>query len=153
MREEDILKYKTLLIVEDSDDDYEYMMQAIEESEFQNPIHRCINGKEAISYLQREKEMILQRGLGPGIIMLDLNMDGLHGKKVLSFIKSDEVLMEIPVVIMSTSSDKSDIHECYQFGANTYIQKPYHLDQFLDVFKRLLQYWFQFAKLPRSEVQ
>jgi len=59
----------------------------------------------------------------PGLILLDLNMPGLDGRKTLEIIKRSPNLKNIPVVILTTSNDERDISACYEFGANTYVQK------------------------------
>ncbi|MCL4171087.1 UNVERIFIED_CONTAM: hypothetical protein GTU68_015437 [Idotea baltica] len=77
-------------------------------------------------------------------------MPGIDGRKVLSKIKTDPNLKDIPVVILTTSSDEHDIDECYKLGANTYIKKPVDLENFMQAIKRLKEYWFEIAILPKA---
>jgi two-component system, response regulator len=136
---------QTILIVEDSEDDFEATMRAFKRTNLKNPIRRAASGMEALSIL-REGE-----GGRPGLVLLDLNMPGLDGRRILAIIKSDPVLRKIPVVVLTTSSDERDIEECYVLGANTYIQKPVDLDGLFAAIQRLKEYWFEIALLPRED--
>lgn len=138
---------QTILIVEDSDDDYETTEIALRESHLSNPIMRCESGEDALEYLaQFSTDSAASR---PGIILLDLNMPGIGGRRVLETIKADSNLRDIPVIILTTSTDDRDIKDCYHMGANTYISKPVDLTSFMDAIKRLKEYWFEIAILPR----
>ena len=138
-----------IMIVEDSDDDYETTELALKESNLANPLVRCEDGQQALDYLYAEGEYAQQSPPKPGIILLDLNMPGIDGRKVLNKIKQDAQLKEIPVVVLTTSADERDIDDCYKIGANTYIQKPVNLDGFIQAIKRLKEYWFEIAILPK----
>jgi two-component system response regulator len=87
----------------------------------------------------------------PGIILLDLNMPGLDGRKTLEIIKRTQQLRSIPVVILTTSNDERDVQACYDLGANTYIQKPVDFDGLISAIKRLKEYWFEIALLPKDD--
>ena len=138
---------QTILIVEDSDDDYETTEIALRESRLSNPIMRCETGEDTLEYLaQFSTDSAESR---PGIILLDLNMPGIGGRRVLETIKADSNLRDIPVIILTTSTDDRDIKDCYHMGANTYISKPVDLTSFMDAIKRLKEYWFEIAILPR----
>ncbi len=141
---------QTILIVEDSDDDYETTQMALKESNLANPLARCEDGQEALDYLYHDGSYASVKPPRPGIILLDLNMPGLDGRKVLEKIKLDDTLKEIPVVVLTTSSDERDIDACYKIGANTYIQKPVDLENFMAAIKRLKEYWFEIAILPKT---
>jgi two-component system response regulator len=135
---------QTILIVEDSDDDFEATMRAFKKANLRNPIARASTGLEAIDYL---KETVPR----PGLILLDLNMPGLDGRKLLEIIKSNPSYKKIPVVILTTSDDERDVEGCYELGANTYIQKPVDLDGLFAAIMRLKEYWFEIALLPLEE--
>jgi len=147
-----IVESQTILIVEDSDDDYEYTEEALRESNLKNPLFRVENGQEALDYLYQTGEFNAQNAPRPGIILLDLNMPGIDGREVLKRLKSDADLKEIPTVVLTTSADEKDIEACYKDGANTYIQKPVNLDGFFAAIKRLREYWFEIAILPKPKI-
>ncbi|MDO3388536.1 response regulator [Gilvimarinus sp. SDUM040013] len=140
------------MVVEDSDDDYDIMMEAFSiYNNVKNPVVRFEDGKEALRYLNDLSEAKEQsKDHFPGIILLDLNLPGIDGREVLRQVKSNERLRKIPVVILTTSQDERDIEDCYAIGANTYIQKPVDLDKFFEAIKQLNEYWFEIAILPKE---
>lgn len=143
---------QVILIVEDSDDDYEYTEQAFRESRLKNPIRRCEDGQQALDYLYQKGNYNRDNAPRPGIVLLDLNMPGIDGREVLRRVKSDDHLTDIPVVVLTTSLDSQDIDASYKEGANTYIQKPVDMDSLFSAIKRLKEYWFEIAILPKTGV-
>lgn len=143
---------QTILIVDDSDDDYDATVRALQKGKnLRNPIHRCEDGQDALNYLfGRGRYASSEARPRPGIILLDLNMPGIDGRRVLAEIKNNQELKSIPVVVMTNSDDERDIEDCYEIGANTYIQKPLNWTGFFDAMQRLRQYWFEIAILPRA---
>ena len=133
-----------ILLVDDNDDDVEASMRAFRRTNLRNPIVRAATGGEALAMLRDGK-------VSPGLILLDLNMPGLDGRRVLAILKGDSELRRIPVVVLTTSSDERDVEECYRLGANTYIQKPVDLDGLFAAIQRLKDYWFEIALLPREQ--
>lgn len=147
-------KPQPILLVEDSEDDFESTIRAFKKANLYNPVHWCKSGREALDFLQHEgeyKDGVAQaRAERPGLILLDLNMPGLDGRKTLQLIKENVQLKRIPVVILTTSSDERDVEACYQMGANTYVQKPVSFEGLIDAIKRLKEYWFEIALLPKD---
>jgi two-component system, response regulator len=150
---EKITKSQLVLIVEDNEDDYEATLRALKNVQLQNPLYRCKTGHEALDFLKRQgnyKDVNVAMFDRPGLILLDLNMPGIDGRKTLQLIKEDESLRGIPVVILTTSGSEYDITSCYQTGANTYIQKPVSFDGLMDAMRQLKDYWFKIARLPAN---
>jgi len=137
---------QSILIVEDSEDDYEATIRAFKKTNLHNPVHWCKSGQEALDFLKAAGENSM-----PGLILLDLNMPGMDGRKTLELIKQDVKLKWIPVIVLTTSGDERDIDACYQIGANTYVQKPVNFDGLIEAIKRLKEYWFEIALLPKEE--
>jgi two-component system response regulator len=133
-----------ILIVEDSEDDFEATKRAFSKTNLRNPIQHVLSGEEALEFLKEEANP------KPGIILLDLNMPGLDGRKTLEIIKQQKFLKKIPVVILTTSNDERDVKACYELGANTYIQKPVNFDSLIAAIKQLKEYWFEIALLPKE---
>jgi len=133
-----------ILIVEDSPDDFEATKRAFANANLRNAIKHAVSGEDALDYLQSHS------GATPGIILLDLNMPGLDGRKTLEVIKRSRDLRKIPVVILTTSNDERDVAACYELGANTYIQKPVDFDGLISAIKQLKEYWFEIALLPKD---
>jgi CheY-like chemotaxis protein len=131
-----------ILLVEDSPEDFEATERALRKAGLKNPIYRCADGEEALDFLHRRGSYAdAADAPRPGIVLLDLNLPGTDGREVLSEIKTDPALKQIPVVVLTTSSDQRDIDVCYRSGANSYIQKP----------ERLHGYWLEVVILPMGE--
>jgi len=144
------LPYQTILLVEDSDEDFEITVRSLKKAGLTNPVSRCSDGEEALDYLfSREAYADPDSSPRPGIILLDLNLPGTDGREVLSEMKQDEELRVIPVIVLTTSSDERDIQACYSHGANSYIQKPVDFEGFMRAMSRLKDYWFEVVVLPK----
>ena len=142
---------QTILIVEDSDDDYMATVRAFKKANMINPVQRCTNGDQAIDYLlQRGEFSEPDKAPRPNIILLDLNLPGTDGKEVLRIIKTDPNLQKIPVIVLTTSNAEQDIEQCYAAGANSYVQKPVDLVGFIQSVARLTDYWFNVSILPKN---
>lgn len=139
-----------ILLVEDSEDDYEATTRAFKRANLHNPIVWCKSGQEALDFLRHEGAYEGKNDERPGLIMLDLNMPGMDGRKTLQLIKEDAELKCTPVIILTTSADERDIDSCYHMGANTYVQKPVSFDGLIEAIKRLKEYWFEIALLPKE---
>ena len=138
-----------ILLVEDSDTDYETTIRAFKKAKMANPIKRCEDGQEALDYLfQKNQYANPEESPRPELILLDLNLPGIDGREVLQEVKMDLSLRTIPIIVLTTSSDPVDIQKCYQAGANTFIHKPVNLPGFFEAIQRLKDYWFEVALLP-----
>lgn len=145
-------KESTILIIEDSPDDYEACVTALtEDSNIVNPIAHCESGNEAVDYLRKQGKYKDADHELPGLILLDLNLPGMDGRDVLALIKNDPDTKRLPIVVMTSSKDQKDIDRCYDAGANSYVVKPVNLDGFLAAIARLRDYWFKIVVLPRPE--
>lgn len=144
-------KSQTILIVEDSNDDYLATVRAFKKANLINPVKRCTNGDQAMDYLLQHGEF---SGTGkaprPSIILLDLNLPGTDGREVLGMIKADPDLQKIPVIVLTTSNSEQDVEQCYAAGANSYVQKPVDLVGFIQSVARLTDYWFNVSILPKN---
>jgi CheY-like chemotaxis protein len=137
-----------ILLVEDSPEDFETTERAFRRSGLKNPIIRCADGEEALDFLFRRGSFA--EAPRPGVILLDLNLPGTDGREVLAEIKADPQLQQIPVVVLTTSSDDRDVRACYKAGASSYIQKPVDLEGFMQAIERLNDYWFEVVILPKA---
>lgn len=143
---------QVILVVEDSDDDFHATARAFKKAGLANPVRRCTNGDQALDYLFRRGDYAdPEQSPPPGIILLDLNLPGTDGREVLQTIKLDAQLHRIPVIVLTTSSAEQDIQRCYDYGANSYMQKPVDLQGFVQAMTRLKEYWFEVAILPRND--
>jgi two-component system, response regulator len=140
-----------ILLVEDTPEDAEATLRAFKKAGMANPIFHCTDGDDALDYLRQQgKYADPAKAPRPGMILLDLNMPGTDGREVLSEIKADEKLCQIPVIVLTTSADERDIQSCYRDGANSYIQKPVDMKGFLESIQRLVDYWYHIVLLPKT---
>jgi len=143
-----------LLIIEDSNEDFEAFQRYARRSPLTIPIYRCVNGDDALAFLYRTGRYAdPQSAPRPGLILLDLNLPGTDGREVLRKIKQDEILKLIPVVIFTTSNDPKDIKACYGQGVNSYIVKPMDFNRLKRSIQILIDYWFDTTILPTDVVE
>jgi two-component system, response regulator len=146
-----ISKAQSILMVEDSEEDYEATLRAFRRASLRNTVFWCKSGEEAIDFLRAKGNYVARSAAEkPGMILLDLNMRGMDGRKVLEIVKNDEEFKGIPVIILTTSGSDRDVKACYEAGANTYIQKPVTFEGLIDAMRRLKEFWFEIALLPRN---
>jgi CheY-like chemotaxis protein len=144
-----VQKTPLLLIVEDSNEDFEALQRYLVKYPLNIPIYRCINGDDALAFLYHTGRYADPENIPrPGMILLDLNLPGMDGREVLQHIKQDEDLKLIPVVIFTTSSHPKDIQSCYRQGVNSYIVKPMDATKLKRNIQRLIDYWFDTTVLP-----
>ncbi len=132
----------SLLIAEDSDEDFELLMSLFADLKIDNPVVRCIAGEEVFKTLEE-----LPRP--PGLILLDLNLIGLDGIEVLKLLKRHEQFRIVPVIILTTSSNPKDIERCYFEGASSYHVKPAGYERMETFVQRFKEYWLEDTILPR----
>ena len=138
-----------LLIVEDSNEDFEALQRLLRRSPTQILMQRCVNGDQALAFLYRTGHYQERTSAPrPGLIVLDLNLPGIDGREVLRQIKQDVKLKTIPIVVFTTSNNPKDIADCYQYGVNSYIVKPIDFVQLKHNIKVLVEYWFEVTTLP-----
>ncbi|MEH2061792.1 MAG: response regulator [Nostoc sp.] len=138
-----------LLIVEDSNEDFEALQRFLRKSHISIPIHRCVSGEQALAFLYRTGKYVERESSPrPGLIVLDLNLPGTDGREVLHRIKHDDNLNMIPVVVFTTSNNPKDIEVCYRSGVNSYIVKPINFSQLKRDIQLLVEYWFEVTTLP-----
>lgn len=131
-------------VLEDSDEDFDTLVQAAKQAKLSNDLHRATNGADCLALLRGETGARLQ----PGIVLLDLNTPGMDGREALTAIRTDPSLRSVPVVVLSTSSNPRDVDYCYAQGANAYHVKPVRYDQHLDLLNEIFTYWLQGVALP-----
>jgi CheY-like chemotaxis protein len=140
-----------ILLIEDSPEDYEATVRGLRKAGFSNQVYRCEDGEDALDFLHRRGAYAEPgRAKRPAMILLDLNLPGTDGRDVLVEIKRDPKLRTIPVVVLTTSRHERDIQTCYDAGANSYIQKPVRLQEFMRAIERLKAYWFEVVILPKE---
>jgi chemotaxis family two-component system response regulator Rcp1 len=135
-----------ILLVEDNPGDARLAVEALKDSEMPNNLHTVGDGEEAMAYLRREGRYA--DAPLPSLILLDLNLPKKDGREVLAEIKGDPDLRHIPVVVMTISNSEEDVINTYNLHANCYITKPIDLEDFMNVFKSLADFWLRVVRLP-----
>lgn len=143
------LKLLQILLIEDSKSDAVLISETLSESKLINELNIVRDGVEATDYLyKRGKYTHVSR---PDLILLDLNLPKKNGRELLAQIKADENLKTIPVVVLTTSSDETDILKSYQLHVNCYLVKPVDLEQFITVVRSIENFWLALVELPPHE--
>ncbi len=134
-----------ILIVEDNPIDLDLAKRAFQKCDILNPIQTARDGMETLTYIARwlEGEEL------PAIILLDLKLPKINGLDVLRRIKQEKICNNIPIIVLTSSTDIGDIRTAYEFGANSYLIKPIGYDQFLDLIFLINQYWIKSNVYPR----
>lgn len=141
---------RPILIVEDSHEDFAIVERALGKAAVTNSIFRCRDGYDALDYLHhRGNHTDVDRSPRPAVILLDLNLPGMSGVELLETVKADDRFKEIPVVVLTTSADGSDVRHCYALGAAGYIKKPIHPAMLVKAFQNFAAYWFETVSLPQ----
>lgn len=130
-----------ILLVEDSPLDAELTMTALSGGNVANNITWVKDGEAALDYLFCRGAYEGRAGVHPRLVLLDLKMPKVSGIEVLRAIKADEKLKNIPVVVMTSSDEESDVAETYALGVNSYIVKPVDFNAFADVTRQAGFYW------------
>ena len=135
---------KSIMLVEDNQDDEFLALRAFRKNNISNAVVVARDGVEALDYLfasgaHAGRDVEDQ----PGLILLDLNLPRLSGHEVLTRIRADRRTRCIPVVILSSSAEQSDILDSYTEGANSYVRKPVDFREFIDVIGQLGNYWLK----------
>jgi two-component system, chemotaxis family, response regulator Rcp1 len=138
-----------ILLVEDNPGDVRLTREALQEAKVRNNLHVVDDGVKALKFLRREGEYA--GATRPDLILLDLNLPRMGGREVLMEIKADPNLLQIPVVVLTSSEAEQDIVKAYELHANCYITKPVNLDRFIAVVKSIEDFWFTIVRLPPVE--
>ena len=139
----------TILLVEDNEDDVFFMQRAFQTAGIKNPIQIANNGREAIEYLagndgfvDREKHPL------PCLVLLDLKLPGINGHEVLQWIRAQESLKTLVVLMLTTSRENRDIEQAYRLGCNAFLVKPSAPPKLIELVAALKQFWLVHNTLP-----
>jgi CheY-like chemotaxis protein len=137
-----------ILLVEDNPGDVELTRIAFREAKVPNPLRVVADGVQAMAYLRQEPPF--EDAIRPGLILLDLNLPRVGGREVLQTVKSDPDLRRIPVCVMSSSRQDSDVLGSYDLHANSYISKPVTITALIQTVTKLMEYWLRTVLLPSA---
>lgn len=144
----------TILICDDDEDDRMLTKKAIEGAHISNALHFVEDGEDLLDYLHQRGRYAGETGSAPrpGLILLDLNMPRMGGREALKLIKGDSTLADIPIVVLSTSSNDEDVVRSYQLGVNSFITKPVTFTGLVEAMHVLGRYWLEIVELPPTRL-
>lgn len=140
-----------ILLVEDNMSDAELTLRALKKVKLTNNIVHVTDGEEALDFLyNRGAFNDREAGRKPKIIVLDLKLPKVNGLEVLKIVKEDPRLRQIPIVILTSSSEEPDLQESYRLGVNSYIVKPVEFEKFVEAVRVVGLYWSLLNQLPED---
>src|SRR5690606_23252288 len=142
---------RTILLAEDSPADAEMAIDALKEARLANPIVHVEDGVEAMDYLLRRGAFANREEGLPAVLLLDIKMPRMDGLEVLRQIREHEELKRLPVVILSSSREESDLARSWDMGVNAYVVKPVDVDQFFGAVQTLGKFWALINQAPELE--
>ncbi|BAU47172.1 chemotaxis protein CheY [Sulfurifustis variabilis] len=138
-----------ILLVEDSPTDAMMVREILAQATVPSALHVVEDGLEALAFLRKEN------GYGdaprPDLILLDLKLPRKNGQEVLAEIKSDERLRTIPVVVLTSSHEQSDVLDAYRHYANSYVTKPVDYARFAEAVRLIERFWLELATLAERD--
>jgi len=142
---------RPILLAEDSPADAEMIIDALREAHLTNPIVHVEDGVDAMDFLLR-RDAHAGRGVEPPVVvLLDIKMPRMDGLEVLQRIRATEELKRLPVVILSSSREESDLARSWDLGVNAYVVKPMDAAQFFAAVKTLGTFWSLLNHAPEPE--
>jgi len=145
-------KLSRILLAEDSENDIELTLSALEEINLANEVFVVHDGEEALNYLYYRGEYADRPNGNPVVVLLDLKMPKVDGLEVLREIKQNEKLKTIPVVVLTSSRMESDLVKSYDLGVNAYVVKPVSYHDFIKAIKDLGAFWAILNEPPPGSV-
>ena len=136
-----MLSHRPILLVEDNLADIELALNALRRNQVINEVITVRHGGEALDFLHRRGSYAGRTGDDPLYVLLDLKMPKVDGLEVLRQVKSDEKLKLIPVVMLTSSNEQTDLINCYKLGVNAYVVKPVDFAQFVEAIRQIGNFW------------
>ncbi len=146
------MEAKKILLADDSANDVELTLAALDEPHLLNEVVVVRDGANALDYLYRRGAYKNRPHGHPRLVLLDVKMPKVNGLDVLRQIKADPELRIIPVVVLSSSREEHDIVEGYRLGVNAYVVKPVEFESFMDAVRTLSLFWVLVNQPPPTLV-
>jgi len=142
---------RTILLVEDSMADAEMAIDALREAKLANPVVHVEDGVECLDWLYRRGQYADRAEGDPSVILLDIKMPRMDGLEVLKQLRTEEKWKRLPVVILSSSREESDLARSWDLGVNAYVLKPVDVQQFFTAVQTLGHFWAVLNQRPDGE--
>ncbi|MFL6427167.1 MAG: response regulator [Acidobacteriaceae bacterium] len=137
---------RMILLVEDDPDHEALTIRALKKANIANHIRVARDGEEAINMLFGNDQGMLP--FVPQIILLDLKLPKIDGLEVLRRIRESELHRMLPVIVLTSSDEESDLMRSYKLGVNSYIRKPVNFSEFAEAIRQLATYWLVLNEPP-----
>lgn len=144
---------RSILLAEDNPNDIEMTLNALADHNLVNSVVVVNDGAQALDFLYRRGPFAARPGGNPAVILLDLKMPKVGGLEVLQTIRADAKLKTIPVVIMTSSREESDLLKSYELGVNAYVVKPVDFKEFVDAVKLVGAFWALVNEPPPGSIR
>ncbi|KQO66321.1 two-component system response regulator [Methylobacterium sp. Leaf469] len=132
---------KPILLVEDNPNDIELTLAALEAGQLANEIVICRDGAEALDFVYRRGAHVNRALQDPAVILLDLKLPKVDGLEVLAKVKGDPQTRSIPVVMLTSSREETDVVRSYDLGVNAFVVKPVGFNEFFSAIQELGVFW------------
>ena len=145
-------KLADVVLVDDNTNDAELALRVVRKAQPSAPTVLLEDGERALDYFKAYTALDFntQNTLAlPKLVLLDLKLPKRDGLEVLQVLRSYAGLQAMPIVILSSSRELSDVRKSYELGANSFVVKPVHFDQYLTRITTLVNYWLTINELPR----
>ena len=140
-----------ILVVEDREDDILLIRKSFERAGVANPLHFVRTGDEALAYLSGESKYANRAEFPlPTLVLLDLKLPGMDGFEVLAWIRQQEGLRALPVIVLTSSTQLSDVNRAYQLGASSFFVKEIEFQNSVELSRLLQNYWLIKVRTPQT---
>ncbi|MDX1937157.1 MAG: response regulator [Flavihumibacter sp.] len=138
------MEFKSILLVEDNLSDVDLAIRAFEKTGLMNPVFVVEDGKEALDYLFCTGQYFKRdQSDTPALILLDLKLPMVDGLSVLKQVRLNRLTKTVPVVILTSSNEETDIAAAYECYVNSYLRKPVDFTEFANIIQQLANYWLK----------
>lgn len=144
---------RPILLVEDSPKDVELTLAALEDGQLANPVVVVRDGAEALDFLYRRGAYQGREVEDPVVVVMDIKMPKVSGLDVLATLKTDEGMIHVPVVLLTSSREQADLMRSYELGVNAFVVKPVGFREFFEAIQEIGVFWAVLNKPPAAPGQ
>lgn len=134
------------LLIDPNPEDTQLFLDALEDDKIANHVHTVSSGAEALDFLHQRGDY--SDAPRPNLILLDVDLPEMDGHELLETLTDDPELNEIPVIVLTSSTNAEAVAQSYNLFANAYVKKPVEPDEFIDVVRNLEDFWLEVVWLP-----
>jgi len=139
---------RPILLAEDNPKDVELTLEALDQHNLANKVVTVKDGIEVLEFLRYEGRFKLRNRENPAVLLLDIKMPRMDGIELLQIIRNDMALKFLPIVMLTSSREESDLIRSYELGANAFVVKPVDFQNFINVIKQIGVFWALINELP-----